>query len=602
MNILYSYKGNLNKQLETSNHVTENEISKLDAVIFLLFQRYRNIGNLTKEELNGYLDMISDQDKQTVSRENIKKLAVLAKIAQENSNGYFRYTKAQSRDMQKFIWSLVRRKKMMESQLKEDNENKVYLEKEINNCDILLAKFNKFDGNHIIEDPSYLTTITNAFDNIELPAVKRLLFLKDIVRAEKDIFEAKTDDGNNLNYDNYDVSLTFESAKSILARYGINFSNMKIDTQDFLIDNGSESVMIELLDVIKKSPISSYYSFLDDHLDVLAYILCNSSVETLNKMVDISKKYNLDLSKYPKNVFGNEQNKNHKHRRYIRENKSPVDRKRNVSNSDQESLSKPLSATFFKNVELLNQIGIPIDKASEQTICLMPHDILKRNIAISNLYNIGFIKPSTGQYVLTGLLNNNMDVNLDRFIELGLYDYAVENKSSLTSYNELAFRRLKYALDRYDRDSIVKRTNTIKITSAIRKENGFDINYDNVDNYCPICNVHSLDERFLRISNYSNSSYNPDILHHPYISHLEEYKSDDGMAYNIDGVLVSRFKVLRTFNTIINHPRLGINDMEGIVYSIKCNSLWDSDQMNKIDNHIESMFEKGDVNGISKRI
>lgn len=602
MNILYSYKSNLDKQLENPGNVTEDEVSKLNSVIALLFHRYKNIGELSKEELDGYLDMINEQDRQLVSRDSIKKLAILAKTAKENSNGYLRYTKAQSKDMQNFIWSLVRRKKVMERQLKEDNKNRAYLEKEINNCDILLAKFNKYDGNHIIEDPSYLTTITNAFDNIELPPVKRLLFLKDIIRAEKDIFEAKTDDGTNLNYDNYDVSLTFESAKSILARYGINFSNMKIDTQDFLIDNGSESMMIELLDVIKKSPISSYYAFLDKRLDVLAYILCNSSVETLNKMVDISKKHNLDLSKYPKNVFGNEQNKKHKRKRSIGDAKVPVQRKRNINNDNREDLSKPLSTTFFKNVELLNQLGIPIEKASEQTICLMPHDVLKRNIAISSLYNIDFIKPSTGQYVLTGLLNNNMDINLDRFIELGLYDYAIENKSALNSYNELAFRRLKYALDRYDMDSIVRRTNTIKITSEVRKENGFDINYDNVDNYCPVCNVASLDERFSKISNYSNSSYNPDILHHPYISHLEEYKSDDGITYNIDGVLVSRFKVLRTFNTIINHPRLGINDMEGIVYSIKCNSLWDSDQMNKIDTHIEAMFEKGDVNGISKRI
>lgn len=602
MNILYSYKEDLDKRLTSIDSVTEEEIALLNSMISALFDDYNNIANLTNEQLDEYLDIISDADKKIVSRERIKRLAVLSKTAKESPKGYLYYNKNQCRDMQDFIWSLVRRKKIMERQLRGDNKNRAYLESEINNCDILLAKFNKYDGNHIIEDPSYLTTITNSFDNINLPIVKRLLFLKDIIRAEKTIFESKTDDGTNLNYDNYGVSLTFESAKNILSRYDIKFSDMPVRAQAYLIDNGDEADMIELLDVIKKSPISNYYSFLDERLDVLSYVLCNSSMETLNRMVDIAKKHNLDLSKYPKNVFGDEPSKKNKRRCYIKEKQTNVEKRRNITSTNEEDISKPLSATFFKNVELLNQLGIPVEKASEQTICLMAHDVLKRNIAISNLYNIGFIKPSTGQYVLTGLLNNNMDVNLDRFIELGLYDYAVENKSSLNSYTELAFRRLKYAIDRYDMDSIVRRSNTIKITSQVRKENGFDINYDNVDDVCPVCDVTVPDERFLNIANYSNNSYNPDILHHPYISHLEEYKSDDGITYNIDGVLVSRFKVLRTFNTILNHPRLGINDMEGFVYSIKCNSLWDSNQMNKIDNHIESMFEKGDVNGISKRI
>lgn len=598
MNILYSYKNELSDKLATPTTITSDQIDRLDSVIGLLFTDYNNIGNFTKEELEKYLDMmVTTDDKKPVSRDNIKKLAILSKVAKDSPKGYLYYNGSQRRDMKDFIWSLVRRKRLMERQLDQDNKSKGYLENEIKNCDILLSKFNKYDGNHIIEDPSYLTTITNSFDSINLPPVKRLLFLKDIIRAEKDIFEAKTNDGTNLNYD---VSLTFESAKSVLARYDIKFSDMPLKDQDYLVDNGSESNMIELLDIIKKSSVSSYYTFLDERLDVLAYILCNSSVETLNRMADVARNHNLDLSKYPKNVFGNEPTNKNKHRRYIINRKTAGKKRNNIN--DKEEISKPLSNTFFKNVSLLNQLGIPIEKASEQTVSLMPHEILKRNTSISNLYNIGFIKPSTGQYVLTGLLNNNMDVSLDRFIELGLYDYAVENKSSLNSYTDLAFRRLKYALDRYGEDNIVKRSNTITITSEVRKENGFDINYDNVDDFCPFCDVTPPDERFLKIANYSNSSYNPDILQHPYISTLEEYKSNNGISYNIDGVLVSRFKVLRIFNTIINHPSLGIDDMEGFVYSIKCNSLWDSDQMNKIDNHIELMFEKGDVNGISKRI
>lgn len=601
MNILYSYKGELDKKLTSIDSVTEEEIASLNSMIDALFEDYNNIANLTNEQLDGYFDIISDSDKKIVSKERIKRLAVLSKTVKEGPTGYLYYSKNQRRDMQDFIWSLVRRKKLMERQLRVDTKNKAYLENEIKNCDILLVKLNRPDGEHIIDDPSYLTTITNSFDSIGLPAVKRLLFLKDIIRAEKDIFESKTDDGVNLNYDNYDVSLTYESAKSILARYDIRFSDIPGKVQEYLIDNGSEASMVELLDVIKKSPISMYYSFLDKRLDVLSYILCNSSVETLNRMADVAKRYDLDLSKYPKNVFGTENHKTRR-RRYVRENSSTKASRLSVVHSEPNDVERPLSDTFFKNVDLLVELGIPVVKASEQTICLMPNDILKRNISISQLYGIGFVKPSNGKYVLTGLLNNNMDVNLDRFIELGLYDYAIENKSALTSYNELSFRRLKYIIDKYGIDSVVKRSNTIRISSMVRRDNGFDINDDNVDLMCPVCDVAMSDDRFLKVENYSNSGYNLDIFHHPYISQLEEYKSDDGITYNLGGVLISRYKVLRIFNTIISHPRLGINDMEGFIYSVKKNSLFDSNQMNIVDKYVGSMFEKGDVNGLSKRI
>lgn len=600
MNILYSYKGALDKKLTNEELVSKEEVDSLDSTIDRLFQDYNNIADLSKDELDYYLGMISDVDKKMVSNERIKELAVLSKSAKESPKGYLYYTDKQCKDMQNFIWSLVRRKKLMERQLKASVKDREFIETEIKNCDILLSKFNKLDGNHIIEESSYLTTIINSFDNIDLPPVKRVLFLKDIIRAEKDIFESKTNDGANLNYDKYDVSLTYESAKSILSRYDIKFSEIPGKYQEYLIDNGTESNMMELLDIIKKSPISNYYSFLNKRVDVFVYILCNSSVDALNKMADIAQKYNLDLSKYPKNVFGVEDDTKKRRKRCVKKDNSLPKRRIDVDSREEVDVEKPLSDTFFKNVELLTSMGIPVENASEQTICLMPHETLKRNISISKLYGIGFIKPSKGNYVLTGMLNNEMDINLDRFIELGLYDYAIENKSSLTTYNEMAFRRLKYAMEQYGANSVVKKSNTIRITSEVRRENGFNINDDNVDIVCPVCNVNGFDERFSRISNYSNCTYNPDILHHPYIASLEEHKSDDGIAYNIGGVLVSRFKVLRTFNTIVNHPGLGINDTEGFIYSVKCNSLFDSNQMNIIDSHIESMFEKGDINGISK--
>ena len=69
------------------------------------------------------------------------------------------------------------------------------------------------------------------------------------------------------------------------------------------------------------------------------------------------------------------------------------------------------------------------------------------------------------------------------------------------------------------------------------------------------------------------------IINNPIITYLETLVTKDKMAYNIDGVLISRIKVLRIFTTLSNN---GHNNNDALLYSMVYNSLLTQEQYKKI--------------------
>lgn len=593
ISLLDSYKNQISDS-EYNKEDYEKQINELNDYINSLFNDYNNIALIPNDELNAFLKAIYVSDNVKDKRDFIKGLAVIART-NKNLNTDLIYNDDQKKDMKDFIYRLINRKDVLQHKLKKQRR----IQTEMSNCDELIGRFSKPNNEHILDSNDDLVIIQRSFDLVNLTDKEQVSLLKSLLEYEYSVFNAKINGCDIVNsYDN--VTLTPESARDILKRYGFDYNLMSQSSRKYLLENGNIDIMISNLETIRKLPV---YKFLTETKNVLSYILCKSSCDVLERMANISEQYGLDLSKYPKNVFGSEQtDKKTIRRRYMRKRKDKI-QNQDFADKEQQDNEKPFSMTFFNNIELLKKYNIPIEKASEQSVCLIPSSDLDKNLQLSTLYKLGFIKPSSGRYTLTGLLNSRMDVNLDRFIELGLYDYAKENKSTLYVFTELIFKRLKCVLENYGEESIIVRRKSIQLSLDIRKENGFGINENNIDNFCPVAENEFLnDERFMRLQKLPNCTYNDEVLLHPYISNLEEYKTDDGVCYNIDGMLISRFKVLRYFSSIIDHPGLDIQESEGLEYAVKCNSLRSSDEMNKIDGFIANIVEKGYIDGVSKRV
>ena len=69
----------------------------------------------------------------------------------------------------------------------------------------------------------------------------------------------------------------------------------------------------------------------------------------------------------------------------------------------------------------------------------------------------------------------------------------------------------------------------------------------------------------------------------------KEYSSKQVRAYNIDGVLISRYKVLRYMTTLIYNGMNESKDM--LMYAITKNSFLTKEEYEKIETVVENIFQ-----------
>lgn len=106
------------------------------------------------------------------------------------------------------------------------------------------------------------------------------------------------------------------------------------------------------------------------------------------------------------------------------------------------------------------------------------------------------------------------------------------------------------------------------------------------ENYCNRYyeeNVTKYDEYDRIISDNENDNITSMSLNNIYIRELDDaYKVSDYL-YDIDGVMISRFKVLRVFETLLSN-RLG--NLDGLFVAITRNSILTKDELERIDKEI----------------
>ena len=69
----------------------------------------------------------------------------------------------------------------------------------------------------------------------------------------------------------------------------------------------------------------------------------------------------------------------------------------------------------------------------------------------------------------------------------------------------------------------------------------------------------------------------------------KEYSSKQVRAYNIDGILISRYKVLRYMTTLIYNGMNESKDM--LMYAITKNSFLTKEEYEKIETVVENIFQ-----------
>ena len=341
--------------------------------------------------------------------------------------------------------------------------------------------------------------------------------------------------------------------------YQYIFDYYKLDSDLFL----------ELVDKYNVDELNKLFSLFDkiikirlcNNNEMLRKILLNTSVKRLEDIIEIGEKNNIplsDLAKHPNLLVVSDDNKEYKN--FVYNISIVLEMKMNV-------------ASVFK---------------SNYSLLVMDYKLLLKNVRFYSLYglDINYNKDKLSSTCLSGLCSNNVLDNMDRFIEMGAYDYIKQNQSRLKSHDALLFYKGYYAM-KHGIGFINSFANTGKLYMENSTLNGLGINKDNYMRMTNCINpyIDNQDDMMKMVdknSEISDMSINYDDI----LYGLEEYRVND-VLYDIEGVLVSRLKVIRIFRSLEDNNDIDIKNK--LMFALCYKKIMNNDDyevLNKIVNQL----------------
>ena len=252
---------------------------------------------------------------------------------------------------------------------------------------------------------------------------------------------------------------------------------------------------------------------------------------------------------------------------------------------------------YVRNRELLLEKGININLVITKCKTLLgtPYQKVKENFDCFEFYGI---PESVYNRTLYSLTATDPLSAIDQFIEVGCYRYILSNFSYVSRMpDDLIFYRIVKAGQLGDSIYSERKTQNVEFLGKISNDskNGYGISRDNkqdvVSQYIPNFNP-MYDEAVNKDRNagpilLANNNY--------FIKAIEEYKIDD-LRYDFNGVIISRFKVLRIYETLIKNRMAGTYN--AILYAICKNSILTEEQYRNITTCLDRTF--GNLKGVAR--
>ena len=446
--------------------------------------------------------------------------------------------------------------------------------------------------NNLYNGKNYLTSFD--IDNIalylklsDLSIDKQMAIIQDISLKSLELI-------NNIkvNKEDEEVTLLEETNLSesdvfdLFDKYNYNFDDFKDKDKVQLLRYGNLSTINDILKVFSDNDVSLYIKgFSSKLVQILLHSNGNIVSSIMSNLKDdcTENKYIVNSGKraYYKSRSGGK--------------KKIVD---DLSLDDKRYVTGAYD-NYIKNRKLFISRGIDptnIIKDCPSVFCLS-YNKVKENFDSFDFYKI---PPEIYNNTLSSLQAVDPLSSIDQFIEVGCYEYILSNFSYVNKRSDdLMFYRIVKA-SQMNKDIYSKRrTQKVQFISSISndKNNEFNLNDSNkvesVGQYIP-----TFDSRFDDVVN-SNRNAGPIILayNNYFIKKVEEYKMDD-LRYNFNGVIISRYKVLRIYETLIKNHMAGT--LGAIKYAICKNSILTEEQYRNIEDCLEKVYGKN-LRGVARR-
>lgn len=463
-----------------------------------------------------------------------------------------------------------------------NKEESLVIEKQIKDLEILIKKVETYNlddkdmellKNIIIED-------NHLREGIEIMKYLALKTLQKLITNKDEEIEV-------INKTN----ITKEDLEKLFQKYGINYQDIKSTAKSELETYGYLENIEQIILTLKQYNLFSVEIFNNYQL-AISRIFIYSKPEIVESVIKTYQKYNLNISEFLDDFFKRPAKFIPRKRKWLMKN---TDDKKTTNNKDDENIGG--YEDFEKNLELFNSIGVDIEKAYQKSAFYFekPHDSIKKSLKNFDLYGI---TPKYYRDTLSAFANHNQLDILDIFIEFDAFDYVTSNMSrACINKNSLMFYKMFKARENgIDIHSLYKDTKKrIQLPSTITYD---DKTYSDVnkDNYQELNVYHKEPSELEQIFDEIVKKSDNNTIAFDFINQLnsikildKEYSSKQVRAYNIDGILISKYKVLRYMTTLIYNGMNESKDM--LMYAITKNSFLTKEEYEKIETVVENIFQ-----------
>ena len=514
---------------------------------------------------------------------------------------FFVLTEEQEADISNIMKRLIEQIDDIKKSIVDSNISLKEIDNKIKEVDGIIEKVTTLYSSNGYLNSSDIITIANILKESNLSVEEQIAIVQELSLLSLTRINSNEKEDEEESYIIEETNLDRDKLAEVFIKYGYKFADFKDRDQAKLLKYGNLSTIAGILEVLKKEHIyidikefshKLTQIFINSNETIISTILENIKNDCENARLESKDTYHTIHELSVVKVFAEYLNApsifikgKHEYKKRATESKSGSAVENNNSDLVYGSYDN-----YIKNRELLIEKGVDINKVVMKCLTLlsMSYQKVKENFDSFEFYQIPRAVYSN---TLSSLKAADPLSAIDQFIELGCYEYVLSNFSYVNHRpDDLMFYRIVKATQLGEPIYSDRNTRNVELLGKISndKKNGYSINKDNkeevVEQYIPEFNP-IYDEV---VSKDRNAG--PIILAHKnyFINVLEENYKMDELRYDFNGVIISRFKVLRTYETLIKNRMAGTYN--AVLYAICKNSILSEEQYKNITDCLDRAY------------
>lgn len=567
INILKNAINDKKNDVKDYNNRLDQNLSRKMQLMDTLKQDVNEITKLDMNELNEIVTLfpIPEEDKASLKKE----LDIIKALLTLNQTEKTNYTLLpnQLEAVTNFI-------EYLEEYIEKKNIEKQSIDPEYNHIMVLtnkykdlLSKLKKPNNTELISD---IDTVLQLFQENNIGEDEKQAILLSLIKYNQEIIEKKETEINNQG-----LGITDSELKFIFARYGYNFYKLEKKYQLKLKKEGNRKNIEEVFYAMQKEGFSKLNE--ESSGLILSTLLLASTKESITTITSLAQKRGINITTIEKLVSAYIPNE------YIYDGKYRIGRKED----------------FQKNVSLLVEhgISIPYVAEKEKEILILTNKRLQENLEWLERYGLYSEETETSLLddFLSALKSPYIPEMIDIWIEshpLGLR-YIKNNLTALSTNietNKLLFHKLHLSATIGNNEAFrLIMSNGVKKLLLRKEITNDDIEYQGIHDMESAKRVNNqkeihlkMEKKYQRIAKESlHHAISSTIFDYPEIISLARFSdSKESLLYDINGLRISKLKVLRIYNALCEQ-NLG-KTIDALLFAITYHKILTEEEYNDL--------------------